>query len=93
MACLHILFPEQLLHIYHNFYFQRNSVRETIFYLYLMKKILLAFCFCFLSIFVFSQSEDVEKLHENAKTFMRQGDYANASLILTRALGQAPGQY
>lgn len=56
-----------------------------------MKKILLASCFCFLSIFVFSQSEDAEKLHENAKTFMRQGDYANASLILTRALGLAPG--
>ena len=55
-----------------------------------MKKILLVFCFCFLSMFVFSQSDDVEKLHENAKAFMRQGDYANASLILTRALGQAP---
>jgi tetratricopeptide (TPR) repeat protein len=56
-----------------------------------MKKIILASGFCLLSIFVFSQSEDVEKLHENAKTFMRQGDYANASLILARALGQAPG--
>ena len=44
----------------------------------------------FLSISVFSQSEDVDKLHENAKAFMRQGDYANASLILTRALSQAP---
>jgi len=55
-----------------------------------MKKIQLASCFCFLSIFVFSQSEDAEKLHENAKVFMRQGDYANASLILVRALGQAP---
>jgi Tfp pilus assembly protein PilF len=56
-----------------------------------MKKILLSSCFYFLPIFLFSQSEDAEKLHENAKTFMRQGDYANASLILTRALGQAPG--
>ncbi len=55
-----------------------------------MKKILLIFSFCFLSLFVFSQSEDVEKLHENAKVFMRQGDYANASLILIRALSQAP---
>ena len=35
-------------------------------------------------------TEDVEKLHENAKAFMRQGDYANASLILTRALAMAP---
>jgi tetratricopeptide (TPR) repeat protein len=55
-----------------------------------MKKILLLFCFCIISIIVFSQSDDVDKLHENAKTFMRQGDYANASLILTRALSQAP---
>jgi len=56
-----------------------------------MKKILLASGFCFLSVFVFAQSEDAEKLHENAKAFMRQGDYANASLILARALIQAPG--
>lgn len=55
-----------------------------------MKKILLALPLCLLSIFVFSQSDDIEKLHENAKAFMRQGDYANASLILTRALKQAP---
>ena len=55
-----------------------------------MKKILLATGFCFLSILVFSQNEDVEKLHENAKAFMRQGDYANASLILSRALTQSP---
>ena len=55
-----------------------------------MKKILLVFSLSFLSIVVFSQSDDIEKLHENAKAFMRQGDYANASLILTRALSQAP---
>lgn len=55
-----------------------------------MKKILLAICFFSLSIYVFSQTEDIEKLHENAKAFMRQGDYANASLILTRALALAP---
>src|SRR5665647_166276 len=55
-----------------------------------MKKILLFSCFFFLCVFVFGQSDDIEKLHENAKAFMRQGDYANASLILTRALAQAP---
>ena len=55
-----------------------------------MKKNLLLSALCFLSIFAFSQSEDVEKLHENAKAFMRQGDYANASLILSRALSQSP---
>ena len=56
-----------------------------------MKKILLVCGFCILSAIVFSQSDDVDKLHENAKAFMRQGDYANASLILVRALSQAPG--
>lgn len=46
---------------------------------------------CFtLSVSVVAQQEDVAKLHENAKAFMRQGDYANASLILARALQQAP---
>jgi tetratricopeptide (TPR) repeat protein len=55
-----------------------------------MKKILLFSGFFFLNVFVFAQSEDAEKLHENAKAFMRQGDYANASLILTRALSKAP---
>lgn len=55
-----------------------------------MKKILFAvICFTF-SVSVVAQQDDVEKLHENAKTFMRQGDYANASLILIRALQQAP---
>lgn len=55
-----------------------------------MKKYLLFItCFC-ISIFAFSQQEDAEKLHENAKAFMRQGDYANASLILIRALQQYP---
>lgn len=42
------------------------------------------------SVWSLAQSEDVEKLHENGKLFMRQGDYANASLILSRALSQAP---
>ncbi len=55
-----------------------------------MKKILLSCCFFLLYVFVFAQSDDIEKLHENAKAFMRQGDYANASLILTRALSQSP---
>ena len=55
-----------------------------------MKKILPFSCFFFINVFVFAQSEDAEKLHENAKAFMRQGDYANASLILTRAISLAP---
>ncbi len=65
-------------------------VVNKVFYLYPMKKILFAIACCILSIIVFAQQEDVEKLHQNAKTFMRQGDYANASLILVRAQGLAP---
>ncbi|MDQ2864260.1 MAG: tetratricopeptide repeat protein [Bacteroidota bacterium] len=55
-----------------------------------MKKFLLLSLFFSTSLFAFSQSDDIDKLHENAKAFMRQGDYANASLILTRALALAP---
>jgi len=55
-----------------------------------MKKFLFITVCCICWISAFAQQDDVEKLHENAKTFMRQGDYANASLILVRALEQAP---
>ncbi len=55
-----------------------------------MKRYLLAVLCCCVSIAAFSQQEEAEKLHENAKAFMRQGDYANASLILVRALQQYP---
>lgn len=55
-----------------------------------MKKILFVIICCAVSFSVIAQQEDVDKLQENAKTFMRQGDYANASLILSRALQQAP---
>ena len=43
---------------------------------------------CLLSVFCWGQ--DAKELHETAKTYMRQGDYANASLVLTRALQQDP---
>ena len=55
-----------------------------------MKKIFFSVTFCIFSFCVLAQEEDVEKLHENARVFMRQGDYANASLILVRALEKAP---
>ncbi len=53
-----------------------------------MKKILFAIIFCTLTASVMAQQEDVDQLHENAKAFMQQGDYGNATLILTRALQQ-----
>jgi Tfp pilus assembly protein PilF len=52
-----------------------------------MKKYLVFFCSTLLlSIAAIAQTEDPKTLHENAKTFMRQGDFNNAIIILTRAL-------
>ena len=52
-----------------------------------MKKYLVFFCGTLLiSIAAVAQTEDPKTLHENAKTFMRQGDFNNAIIILTRAL-------
>ncbi len=44
--------------------------------------------YCFISSIAFTQ--DANELHETAKTYMRQGDYANASLVLTKALQLDP---
>ncbi|HEV8283930.1 MAG TPA: hypothetical protein VGQ09_06455 [Chitinophagaceae bacterium] len=51
-----------------------------------MKKSFLFICSFFLLTVVTAQTEDPKTLHENAKTFMRQGDFNNAIIILTRAL-------
>ncbi|HZI68821.1 MAG: tetratricopeptide repeat protein [Ginsengibacter sp.] len=51
-----------------------------------MKKILFAIVFSTLASASFAQTEDVDQLQQNAKAFMQQGDYGNATLILTRAL-------
>ena len=53
-----------------------------------MKKILFSIIFLGFSVVVFAQQEDADQLHENAKAFMQQGDYGNATIILTRALQQ-----
>lgn len=45
---------------------------------------------CSLTYITQAQQEDVDKLQENARTFMAHGDYANATLILTRAFQQEP---
>jgi tetratricopeptide (TPR) repeat protein len=55
-----------------------------------MKKILLA-VFLLISTCGFSQvAPDAFELHETAKTFLRQGDYENAILVLNRALLMQP---
>ena len=43
---------------------------------------------CLLAITSFAQPEDVKTLHENAKTFMKSGDFDNAIIVLVRALQQ-----
>lgn len=40
------------------------------------------------SLITTAQPEDVKKLHETAKSFMRTGDFDNAIIVLTRALQQ-----
>ncbi len=37
-----------------------------------------------------AQPQDAKQLHETGKAFMKQGDYGNAGLVLTRALQQQP---
>lgn len=41
-------------------------------------------------IFFTAHSQDTKEMHETAKTFMRQSDYANAVLVLNRAMQYAP---
>lgn len=52
-----------------------------------MKRFLFLICSCLLiGSFTQGQTEDPKTLHENAKMFMRQGDFNNAVIVLTRAL-------
>lgn len=53
-----------------------------------MKKVFPLFIFSFFSLAAFAQTEDAKTLHETAKSFMRSGDFDNAVIVLTRALGQ-----
>ena len=53
-----------------------------------MKKLLIFFTISFCVVNVFAQ--DAEQLHETGKTFMKQGDYANGSLVLSKALQKDP---
>jgi tetratricopeptide (TPR) repeat protein len=57
-----------------------------LFYFVIMKRpFIIFFSFLFLAAAAFGQ-DDPKALYENAKTFMRQGDFDNAIIILTRAL-------
>lgn len=49
------------------------------------QKIMLLFALIF-ALHSFAQTSDINQLQENAKDFMRKGDYTNAVLVLNRAL-------
>ena len=51
-----------------------------------MKKQLILLTLILVSLISFGQPDGPKTMHENAKTFMRQGDFTNAVAILNRAL-------
>ena len=55
-----------------------------------MNKQLLTLCFVLLSLFATAQDPDASQLHETGKQFMRSGDWANAVLVLNKALQKEP---
>ncbi len=55
-----------------------------------MKKTLSLFLFCAGIQICAAQTQNSAELHETAKTFMRQGDYANAILVLNRSVQLDP---
>jgi tetratricopeptide (TPR) repeat protein len=54
----------------------------------MMKRSILSLCMLFFS--VIAMSQDAAELHETARTFMRQGDFTNAILVLNRAIKIKP---
>src|SRR5882757_131905 len=53
-----------------------------------MKKIIFLSFFC--ASLLNTRAQDAAELHETARTFMRQGDFANAILVLNRAIQKDP---
>jgi len=56
----------------------------------MMKKLILATIFAVTLIWEQAYAQTAEQLHETAKSFMKQGDYANAVLVLNKSLQKAP---
>ncbi|MFI5130583.1 MAG: tetratricopeptide repeat protein [Chitinophagales bacterium] len=51
-----------------------------------MKKFFSVLLISFFAITIFAQADDPKTLHENAKAFMRAGEFDNAAVVLVRAL-------
>lgn len=58
-----------------------------------MKQLFFGVTALFLSVTLMAQDPDAAQLHETAKQFMRSGDWANAILILNKALAKEPGSF
>jgi tetratricopeptide (TPR) repeat protein len=56
----------------------------------MMKKIFIPLCIFFVSVCGNAQTPDSKELYETAKTFMKQRDFPNATLVLNRALQLDP---
>lgn len=56
-----------------------------------MKQLSIAIALCLLVATGMAQTQTTEQLQETARSFMKQGDYANAVLVLNRAKQQDPG--
>ncbi|MEO6488762.1 MAG: tetratricopeptide repeat protein [Ferruginibacter sp.] len=55
-----------------------------------MNKIFLVLCIAVYSTCASSQTPDSKQLHETARTFIKQGDYPNAILVLNRLIQSEP---
>jgi Tfp pilus assembly protein PilF len=55
-----------------------------------MKKLSIAFLLCLFGTIATAQTQTAKQLQETARSFMRQGDYPNAILVLNRGLEQEP---
>ncbi|MEO6454089.1 MAG: tetratricopeptide repeat protein [Ginsengibacter sp.] len=56
-----------------------------------MKKLFIFFAFIISFFIAKTQSSEADQLHETGKTFMLQGDFSNATLVLNRAIQKDPG--
>lgn len=55
-----------------------------------MRKISTVILVCLLTVTGIAQTQTAQQLHETARSFIKQGDYPNAILVLNRALQQEP---
>ena len=55
-----------------------------------MKKLSLALLGCLFTLVITAQTQTAQQLHETARSFMKQGDFPNAILVLNRAVQQEP---